>query len=101
MSQYWFESLSFSTICCVVGLSSILLLIVFHVNVGQAARQTAPCKDAGRGQSHHKCELQCNFDGSCTETVSEEQCGCDGMADIFSKYSNFKANSFDQYVNYL
>ena len=72
--------------------------------MGQAARQTAPCKDAGRGQSHHICEVQCNFDGSCTETVSEEQCGCDGMAEISSIMQHFKVKSqtnFHQYVNYL
>ena len=83
----------FHLVLSVAGLSSILLLIVFHVNMGQAARQTAPCKDADRGQSHHKCELQCNIDGSCKEIVTEEECGCDGMAEIFSKYFNFKANS--------
>ena len=102
VSQYRFESFLFSTICCIAGLSSILLLIVCHVNMIQAARATGPCKDAGRGQSHHKCELQCNLDGSCRETVTEEQCGCDGMAEMYSKYSNFKVNSqtrLHQYVN--
>ena len=96
--------MSFSTIPIFAGLASILLLIVCHVNMSQAARATGPCKDAGRGQTHHKCELQCNFDGSCRETVTEEQCGCDGMAEMYSKYSNFKVNMktiSHKYINYL
>ena len=96
--------MSFSTISLFAGLASILLHIVCPVNMSQAARATGPCKDAGRGQSHHKCELQCNFDGSCRETVTEEQCGCDGMAEMYNKYSNFKANIqtiFLKHINYL
>ena len=96
--------MSFSTISLFAGLASILLLTVCHVNKSQAARATGPCKDARRGQTHHKCELQCNFDGSCRETVTEEQCGCDGMAEMYSKYSNFKVNSktiYNKYINYL
>merc|ERR1712150_19403 len=70
-------------------LSRILLLIVFHVNESQAAIVTGPCENASRGQTHHKCELECNSDGSCTESVSEETCGCDGNAFFTSEYTTF------------
>ena len=74
------------------GLSSILLLIVYYVNVSQAAIYTGPCENASRGQTHHKCELECNSDGSCTESVSEETCGCDGVATFIAGYTNFRAS---------
>ena len=74
------------------GLSSIVLLVVFHVNVSQAAIYTGPCENASKGQTHNKCELECNSDGSCTESVSEETCGCDGIATFLSEYTTFEAS---------
>ena len=74
------------------GLSSIVLLVVFHVNVSQAAIYTGPCENASKGQTHNKCELECNSDGSCTESVSEETCGCDGIAIFAVGYTAFSAS---------
>ena len=60
--------------------------------MSQAQVRTGECQDARRGQTHHKCELQCNFDGSCTESVSEEQCGCDGIAFFAGVQNYFEAS---------
>ena len=48
---------------------------------------TAPCTNAKKGQTHHKCAMKCNFDGSCEESVTEETCGCDGEG-YFTGYTN-------------
>merc|ERR1712212_17871 len=69
-------------------LSVVLLLVVWTVNEIQGQAYTGPCENAGRGQTHHKCEMKCNFDGSCAETVSEESCGCDGNA-YFAIVANY------------
>lgn len=47
----------------------------------------APCTNAKKGQTHHKCAMKCNFDGSCEESVTEETCGCDGEG-YFTGYTN-------------
>ena len=60
--------------------------------MSQAQLWTGECKDARRGQTHHKCELECNFDGSCTESVSEEQCGCDGTASFAGVQNYYEAS---------
>ena len=80
------------------GLSSIVLLVVFHVNVSQADIITGPCENASRGQTHHKCELQCNSGGGCTETVSTEACTCDGTGIFTVKYTNFIASISQRFI---
>ena len=64
----------------------MLAVAYFHQSQGQA--YTGSCENAGRGQTFHKCEMKCNFDGSCEEFVSEESCGCDGQA-YFAGVTNF------------
>jgi len=69
-------------------LSVVLLLVLWTVNEIKGQAYTGSCENAGRGQTHHKCEMKCNFDGSCEEIVSEESCGCDGNA-YFARVTNY------------
>merc|ERR1712126_235980 len=69
-------------------LSVVLLLVIWTVNEIKGQAYTGSCENAGRGQTHHKCEMKCNFDGSCEEIVSEESCGCDGNAS-FARVTNY------------
>ena len=71
-----------------LSLSVVLLLVVWTVNEIQGQAYTGPCENARRGQTYHKCEMKCNFDGSCVESISEESCGCDGNA-YFAGVQNY------------
>jgi len=69
--------LTMSSLKC---LPVVLLLVIWTVNEIKGSVEFGSCENAGIGQTHHKCEMKCNFDGSCLESVSEESCGCDGFA---------------------
>merc|ERR1712226_967008 len=67
--------------------SGILLVVVLNVNLTQGAKSFGPCENASRGETFHKCTMECNFDGSCDEVVSSETCDCDGSA-VFLTVTN-------------
>lgn len=67
--------------------SGILLVVVLNINLTRGQISTGPCENASRGQTFHKCVMECNFDGSCEEYVSSETCDCDGSA-FFAGVSN-------------
>jgi len=71
-------------------LSVVLVLVVWSVNEIQGSVARGPCRNAGRGQTHHRCEMNCNFDGSCTESVTQESCGCNGNAMYLQGTMNFQ-----------
>ena len=70
------------------GFAGILLLAVVNFNQIQGQAYRGSCENAEKGQTFHKCEMKCNFDGSCEEVVSEESCGCDGQA-YFAAVTNY------------
>ena len=70
------------------GFAGILLLAVANFNQIQGQAYRGSCENAEKGQTFHKCEMKCNFDGSCEEVVSEESCGCDGQA-YFAAVTNY------------
>ena len=55
----------------------------------QSATSHGPCQNAQLGMQYAKCEVQCNPDGSCTETLSTEVC---------CSHSNTFHNSFSVLV---
>jgi len=72
-------------------LSVVLLLVIWTVNEIKGQAYTGPCDIASGGQTFHRCEMKCNFDGSCEENISEESCGCDGIAN-FARVTNYFQN---------
>lgn len=58
-----------------------------NINLTRGEESIGPCENASRGQTFHKCVMECNFDGSCEEYVSSETCDCDGSA-FFAGVSN-------------
>ena len=62
------------------------------VHSSQGQLSTGSCQNARNGFTFHKCEMECNFDGSCTETVSQESCGCDGIATFATVQNSYQAS---------
>ena len=63
-----------------------------------AAISRGPCKEAKKGGKHEKCEMDCDWDGSCFESVILETCDCKNKAVFTSIYYNFKVR-FEIYRN--
>jgi hypothetical protein len=63
---------------------SFLVIVGYHVSHAETFH--GPCKNANIGQKFTKCEVQCNLDGSCTETVSSEVC-CSRTNDFHNSFS--------------
>ena len=72
-------------------------VFVFHVNESQAIIIPGECENPG--QTRHKCELVCNSNGACTETVSTESCGCDGYGFLAEKYTTFRASIYKTFFD--
>ena len=65
---------------------------VFLNNGAQGSVGTGRCEEAGRGQTQEKCSMVCKPDGSCTESVNVERCGCSGSATFTSGRRMFKVS---------
>merc|ERR1711997_1435562 len=72
---------------CFLG---ILLAVVLNINLTLGSLITGPCENASRGQTFHKCVMECNFDGSCEEYVTSETCDCDGSAVLVGVSNKFQ-----------
>jgi len=57
-------------ICLIV----VSLLAIIGDHGIQSSTSHGPCQNAQLGMQYAKCEVQCNPDGSCTETLSTEVC---------------------------
>ena len=45
--------------------------------------------------------MKCNFDGSCTESVTQESCGCNGNAMYLQGTMNFQVDISSIVLSYL
>ena len=68
------------------------MMAVFLNNGAQGSVATGPCDKAGHGQTQEKCTMKCNYDGSCTESVIVEKCGCSGYAEFQAGAANFQVS---------
>ena len=59
----------------------------------QASVSTGYCTNASNGQYYAKCEMKCKSDGTCTETLKEEYCGCDGTAQFVVGYTTWEVRN--------
>ena len=48
------------------------------------------CRNASPGEVYKKCEMICEGNGYCSESVTIENCGCDKQAKKFGFTYNFK-----------
>merc|ERR1711931_362153 len=70
----------------------LFLVIGALMSTSNAAQMatTGPCKDAKPGQTKEKCSMECNKDGSCTETLKTEECECNGKAVFETTVGDYK-----------
>ena len=71
---------------------AVVMMAVFLNNGAQGSVATGPCDKAGHGQTQEKCTMKCNYDGSCTESVIVEKCGCSGYAEFQAGAANFQVS---------
>ena len=70
----------------ITALTVLSFLAIVGYYVSHAETFHGPCRNANIGEKFAKCEVQCNFDGSCTETVSSEVC-CSRTNDFHNSFS--------------
>ena len=58
-----------------------------------------PCKDAKKGGVYERCDMKCDWDGTCLEKTWIETCNCENVATIESTKYNFKVN-LNQMISY-
>ena len=59
-------------------------------NVVNGAVSRGPCQQASSGGVYEKCEMDCDFDGGCYETVSTETCDCNGNGVFYYTTYNYQ-----------
>merc|ERR1711936_313216 len=68
----------------------LFLVIGAFVSISNAAESVGPCEQAGRGETIETCSMECNIDGSCTETAQTEYCSCDGQGQFTNGYEDYQ-----------